>query len=126
MRLEVSAIASGETRRFDWPTYTSALLPRFVPSRTRDPRAPQNLVPIGALEQHLRRGLGDARLIHRRLATLLARELIACLNRLRSVVGLVLGSQDATPLEFWVGVREGERLQLDDLVVTRTTLERWR
>jgi len=32
-------------------------------------------------------------------------------------VGLVLGSQDATPLDFWVGVREGERLQLDDLVV---------
>jgi hypothetical protein len=31
-------------------------------------------VPIGALEQHLRRGLGDARLIHRRLATRLARE----------------------------------------------------
>jgi uncharacterized protein len=39
-----------------------------------------------------------------------------------SVVGLVLGSQDATPLEFWVGVKEGERLQLDDLVVTRTAL----
>jgi uncharacterized protein len=39
-----------------------------------------------------------------------------------SEVGLVLGSQDATPLEFWVGVREGERLQLDDLVLTRTTL----
>ena len=39
-----------------------------------------------------------------------------------AVVGLVLGSQDATPLEFWVGVREGERVQLDDLVVTRTTL----
>lgn len=38
------------------------------------------------------------------------------------VVGLVLGSQDATPLEFWVGVREGEHVQLDDLVVTRTTL----
>jgi DNA helicase HerA-like ATPase len=37
-------------------------------------------------------------------------------------VGLVLGSQDATPLEFWVGVREGQRLQLDDLVMTRTTL----
>jgi len=53
---------------------TTAVLPRFVPSRTRDPRAPQNLIPIGALEQHLRRGLGDARLIHRRLATMLARE----------------------------------------------------
>jgi DNA helicase HerA-like ATPase len=37
-------------------------------------------------------------------------------------IGLVLGSQDATPLEFWVGVSESERLQLDDLVVTRTTL----
>lgn len=37
-------------------------------------------------------------------------------------VGLVLGSQDATPLDFWVGVREGERLQLDDLVVAKTTL----
>ena len=44
----------------------------------------------------------------------------------RLSVGLVLGSQDATPLEFWVGVREGERLQLDDLVVTRTTLSRRR
>lgn len=37
-------------------------------------------------------------------------------------VGLVLGSQDATPLEFWVGVGDGARLQLDDLVVTRTRL----
>jgi hypothetical protein len=49
-------------------------LPRFVPSRTRDPRAPQNLVPIGALEQHLRHQLGDSRLIQRRLATLLSSE----------------------------------------------------
>lgn len=54
---------------------TTAVIPAFVPSRSRDPRAPQNLVPIGALETHLRRSLGDARLIHRRLATLLAREL---------------------------------------------------
>ncbi|HXH23657.1 MAG TPA: ATP-binding protein [Vicinamibacterales bacterium] len=38
------------------------------------------------------------------------------------VVGLVLGSQDATPLEFWFGVRGGHHVQLDDLVVTRTTL----
>jgi DNA helicase HerA-like ATPase len=37
-------------------------------------------------------------------------------------VGLVLGSQDATPLEFWFGVRGGNHVQLDDLVVTRTTL----
>src|ERR1044071_572105 len=37
-------------------------------------------------------------------------------------VGLVLGSLDATPLEFWVGVGEGRRLQLDDLVVVEATL----
>lgn len=37
-------------------------------------------------------------------------------------VGLVLGSQDSTPLEFWLGVRGGNHVQLDDLVVTRTTL----
>ncbi len=49
-------------------------LPAFVPPRARDPRSPQNLVPIGALEQQLRHRLGDARLIRRRLATLLARE----------------------------------------------------
>src|SRR5439155_7366500 len=29
-------------------------------------------------------------------------------------VGLVLGSMDATPLEFWIGVGEGQGLQLDD------------
>ena len=39
-----------------------------------------------------------------------------------SVVGLVLGSQDSTPLDFWVGVRDGERLQLDDLVVVHTDI----
>lgn len=34
--------------------------------------------------------------------------------------GLVLGSVDATPLEFWIGVEEGRRVQLDDLVVVET------
>jgi hypothetical protein len=37
-------------------------------------------------------------------------------------VGLVLGSVDATPLEFWVGVEEGRRLQLDDTIVVETQL----
>jgi len=35
-------------------------------------------------------------------------------------VGLVLGSMDATPLEFWVGVEEGRNLQLDDHIVVDT------
>jgi DNA helicase HerA-like ATPase len=37
-------------------------------------------------------------------------------------VGLVLGSVDATPLEFWVGVEEGRRLQLDDTIMVETQL----
>ena len=31
-------------------------------------------------------------------------------------VGRVIGTEDATPLEFWVGVQEGAYLQLDDVV----------
>lgn len=34
--------------------------------------------------------------------------------------GLVLGTVDATPLEFWIGVREGQRVQLDDVVLVET------
>ena len=41
-------------------------------------------------------------------------------DRLIKPVGLVLGSMDATPLEFWIGVGEGQVLQLDDLVVVET------
>jgi len=52
----------------------TALLPRFVPCRGRDPRAPQNLLPIAALESHLRRRLGDARLLRRHLESVIARE----------------------------------------------------
>jgi DNA helicase HerA-like ATPase len=37
-------------------------------------------------------------------------------------VGLVLGSVDATPLEFWVGVEEGRRVQLDDTIMVETQL----
>jgi len=34
-----------------------------------------------------------------------------------ALVGRVLGTEDATPLEFWVAVDPGEYLQLDDVVV---------
>jgi DNA helicase HerA-like ATPase len=36
--------------------------------------------------------------------------------------GVVLGSLDATPLEFWVGVPSGSVVQLDDLVAAETEL----
>jgi hypothetical protein len=42
-------------------------LPRFASSPYKDPRAPQNLIPIAGLERRLRGMLGDARLLHRTL-----------------------------------------------------------
>jgi hypothetical protein len=72
-RLEVSETVGIQTAR-RLADATAALLPRFVPQRWRDPRSPQNLLPIGALEASLRRHLGDARLIRRYIETLIARE----------------------------------------------------
>src|SRR5206468_4913644 len=43
------------------------ILPRHASREFRDPRAPQNLNPIGGLEQQLRHGLGDPRLLYRSL-----------------------------------------------------------
>ena len=36
-------------------------------------------------------------------------------------VGRVLGTEDSTPLDFWVGLAEGHYLQLDDVVATERT-----
>ncbi len=38
------------------------------------------------------------------------------------LVGRVIGTRDSTPLEFWVGVAEGEYLQLDDVVALERVL----
>lgn len=43
----------------------TAALPRFASSAHKDPRAPQNLYPIGGLERALRRRLGDAMVLER-------------------------------------------------------------
>lgn len=43
-------------------------LPRFASTPYKDPRAPQNLIPIAGLERRLRALLGDARLLHRALS----------------------------------------------------------
>ena len=50
-----------------------ATLPRFASSAYKDPRAPQNLVPIAGLERRLRGMLGDARVLHRALTLSAAR-----------------------------------------------------
>jgi DNA helicase HerA-like ATPase len=41
---------------------------------------------------------------------------------MEKMVGRVLGTKDATPLEFWVGVAEKEYLQLDDVVALERVL----
>ena len=64
LRLEVRE-AVGKDRARAMADLSASELPRFASSSIRDPRAPQNLVPIGALEGELRRQLGDAVLVRR-------------------------------------------------------------
>jgi hypothetical protein len=44
---------------------SAVTLPRFASTAYKDPRAPQNLIPIAGLERRLRGLLGDPRLLHR-------------------------------------------------------------
>ena len=46
---------------------TAGILPPLASSPHKDPRAPQNLVPIGGLERDLRHRLGDQQLLYRAL-----------------------------------------------------------
>ena len=46
---------------------SQAVLPRYASIEYKDPRAPQNLFPIGGLEAALRRRLGDPNLVYRAL-----------------------------------------------------------
>jgi hypothetical protein len=46
---------------------TARLLPRLASVPHKDPRAPQNLVPIGGLERELRHRLGDPQILYRSL-----------------------------------------------------------
>ena len=64
LRLEVRE-AIGVDRAKEMADLSATELPRFASSSIRDPRAPQNLLPIGALESELRRHLGDAVLVRR-------------------------------------------------------------
>lgn len=64
VRLEIRASVD-LTKIISLVNYASCELPRFASSPIRDARAPQNLVPIGALEDELKRRLGDPVLIRR-------------------------------------------------------------
>lgn len=66
VRLECSAdLPLPEVRRL--ASLSALLLPPLASSPHKDPRAPQNLVPIGGLERELRRRLGDQQLLFRSL-----------------------------------------------------------
>ena len=64
IRLEVRAVVGLETARHLANT-SAALLVRFASLAMRDPRAPQNLIPVGALEAELRRRMGDPLIVRR-------------------------------------------------------------
>jgi hypothetical protein len=69
-RLEISqAIGLAEAVRV--ADLAARALPRLASTPDRDPRAPQNLVPVGALERHLRHRMGDPAWIRRLLVTAL-------------------------------------------------------
>jgi uncharacterized protein len=64
LRLEVR-VALGVDAAVRLADFAALELPRFASTSARDPRAPQNLVPIGALESEMHRQMGDAMLIRR-------------------------------------------------------------
>ena len=76
LRLECAASVS-LPRAIELADQTAVLLPQLASSPVRDPRAPQNLTPIGALETRLTHLLGDRRLIHRLLTASIAEEAVA-------------------------------------------------
>jgi hypothetical protein len=68
VRLELSSESPlPEARRL--ASLAARTLPRYGSVPHKDPRAPQNLFPIGALERELRRRLGDHAIVHRALRT---------------------------------------------------------
>ena len=68
VRMELAATASLADARAT-ADLASAVLPRFAAVAGRDPRAPQNLYPVGQLEATLRHRLGDTDLVRRAVET---------------------------------------------------------
>jgi hypothetical protein len=66
VRLEVPAEV-GLERAFELADLVTATLPHFASAIGRDPRAPQNLYPVGQLERMLRHRLGNVELLRRAL-----------------------------------------------------------
>jgi len=67
VRCEVDAAARSGPAAVAIADAACATIPRFASQSHKDPRAPQNLVPIGGLEHRLRHLLGDRDLLYRGL-----------------------------------------------------------
>jgi hypothetical protein len=64
LRLEVRS-GVGLERALELADLSASCIPAFAGNSFRDPRSPQNLLPVGSLEQELRHRLGDAMAIRR-------------------------------------------------------------
>jgi hypothetical protein len=64
LRLEVRS-GVGLKKAVELADLSASCIPAFVAESYRDPRAPQNLLPVGALEQELRHRMGDPLSIRR-------------------------------------------------------------
>jgi len=76
VRLECAS-SHGLTAAVGLADLSARELSRFASSRARDPRAPQNLLPIGALEARLRHLLGDPAIVRRAVEARLHEEVMA-------------------------------------------------
>jgi hypothetical protein len=73
VRLEIAADAGLEHAQ-EVAEIAGGVLPQFGSQPGHDPRAPQNLYPVSALEATLRHRLGDAALIRRNFEATLMEE----------------------------------------------------
>lgn len=73
MRLEVRS-GIGLERAVELADASAACIPSFAGDPFRDPRSPQNLLPIGALEQELRHRMGDRFAVRRAIESKLFEE----------------------------------------------------
>jgi len=76
VRLEAPA-ARGRDEARALADLSARALPRFASDSARDPRAPQNLYPIGGLEARLKHRLGDSTVVRRAIEAQLHREVTA-------------------------------------------------
>ena len=76
MRLEAKA-ARGLAEARALADLSARELPRFASDAMRDPRAPQNLFPIGGLEARLKHLLGDPAVVRRAVEAQLHSEVTA-------------------------------------------------